>query len=442
MQRLTIPVTYEEAEKWLFSLPRFAVSGVDAYQPGLQRIDALLTAMDRPHDSYPSILVAGTNGKGTVASMIAAIATASGRRTGLHTSPHLLTFGERMRVNGLPADKRWLQKSISDFADVFRDVGASFFEASVALSLLYFATQEVDLAIVEVGLGGRLDATNILDPELSIITGIDFDHTEILGAELTDIAREKAGIMRRGKPVLTGARKPAVANVLGEVADQVGAEFHLLGAEIDIVTDSEGKSFIETLRDRYGPVLISLEGEHQIWHAAMAIRASELCSRLFLHSRSSVLTGLAATTEFSGLRGRMEKIATRPDIWVDVAHNPQSIKAALKTRTSGNPPVTDIFIGLQKDKDAETIARILALSGVRVTVLRMDLHRAADPLKLVRIFSENSVPVSLEINTTKDSISRWLSDGQPENSLLIMGSHIIVAEALNWDPNYFTKKRT
>lgn len=439
-------MTYTEAEEWLFDLPRFATVGKDAYIPGLERIETLLEAMARPQDAYPSILVAGTNGKGTLTSMIAAISTAAGVRTGLHTSPHLQALGERMRIDGVAADEKWLEKSISEYMSVIKDIGASFFEASVALSFLFFAEKHVGLAVVEVGLGGRLDATNILNPELSFITNIALDHAEILGPELTDIATEKAGVMRSGKPVVVGSDDPAVNMVLGEEADRIGAEFHLLGAEVEITEDEDGNTYIETLRDRYGPVEIALEGRHQTRHAAMAVRASELCSRIMSHSRASILNGLASVGSLSGLRARMEQIAHRPHIWIDVAHNLQSVVAALETRRNGSDPITHIFIGLQKDKDVVSIASAVAREALRndlsVEVMRMSQARAADPTSLANVFKENSIIIPSDFMTTAEALSRWYASAEPDQGLLVMGSHFIAAEALDWAAINLPVKRT
>jgi dihydrofolate synthase/folylpolyglutamate synthase len=440
-------VTYAEAEQYLFLLPRFAVSGSEAYKPGLHRIKSLLSAMGQPQKSFDTILVAGTNGKGSTASMIAAIASHSGYNTGLHTSPHLQFFGERMRMNGIPADREWIQGAVTRYKGAIKESNASFFEASVALSLLFFAERNAELAVVEVGLGGRLDATNILEPDLSIITNIALDHTDILGSTLTAIAAEKGGIMRPEKPTLVGTTNPAVNMVLGDMADRIGSEFHMLSAEVEIGKTAEGELIIETMRERYGPIYVPIEGAHHIDHASLAIRTAELVSKKYPLMRSNAVDGIHQMSELSGLRGRMEQISSHPTIWLDVAHNPQSIEAAILTRTqpSGSPesrsmtyPLTDIMIGLQKDKDAESIANILSQTGIRITVLGMGHSRALSTDRLTDILNSAGAEVKAVFASTSEALASYISEQAhedqpgPESTVLILGSHMIVAEALDW----------
>ena len=195
-------MTSGSAEEFLLSLPRFTDAGHAAYKPGLERIRQILDAMGNPHDRFRSIHVAGTNGKGSTASMIASIGSSLGLRIGLHTSPHLVRITERMRIDGAPAPDEWLDSAVDMYRDGILAAGASFFEATVALSFLFFAENEVDFAVVEVGMGGRLDATNVLMPEVCVVTRIGLDHTEYLGNTLSEIAREKAGIAKRDRPLV------------------------------------------------------------------------------------------------------------------------------------------------------------------------------------------------------------------------------------------------
>ena len=202
-----------DAERRLLALPRFAGAGAAAYKPGLGRTRALLAALGDPHTVVPTVHVAGTNGKGSTASFAASVAQAAGLRVGLHTSPHLATLRERMRVDGRPAPPDWLDGALARWGGAVDAVGPSFFEATVALSLLYFAEQDVDLAVVEVGLGGRLDATNVLAPLVAAVTHVGLDHTDLLGDTVEAIAREKAGIAKPGVPFLhavAGEARPAL----------------------------------------------------------------------------------------------------------------------------------------------------------------------------------------------------------------------------------------
>ncbi|MDX1429594.1 MAG: Mur ligase family protein, partial [Rhodothermales bacterium] len=224
MMATKTPKRYAEAVKLLLALPRFTDKGASAYRPGLERIRSLLGAMGGPERDYPIVHIAGSNGKGTVASVVASILAASGLRTGLHTSPHILEIGERMRVDGTAANRDWLAANVLRYRGEMDRIKPSFFEMTVALSLLHFSEMKVDAAVVEVGLGGRLDATNAVTPILSVITNIGRDHADILGETVEQIATEKAGIIKAGVPIVTGVSGPA-ERVIKTVAAERGAPY-------------------------------------------------------------------------------------------------------------------------------------------------------------------------------------------------------------------------
>ncbi len=277
-------MTYAEALAVLDALPRFAEQGAAAYRPGLERMGALLGAMGRPHERFPSVHVGGTNGKGSTASMAAAIAAAAGLRVGLHTSPHLLDFSERLRLDGVPAPPEWIADAVARFRAAFGRVGPSFFEASAALALLYFAEADVDLAVVEVGLGGRLDATNVLAPRVAAVTNVSLDHTDLLGHTIAAIAREKAGIAKPGVPFLTAAQGEALG-VLRASALAAGAPFEAVRETVAVQIrggqsrgeDAGGLGLtLQTPVREYGALNVGLPGAHQAWNAALAVRLAEV----------------------------------------------------------------------------------------------------------------------------------------------------------------------
>ena len=189
----TLTGSISQWEAYLLTLPRFTTAGASAFRPGLGTMSSMMEALGHPHEAFESVHVAGTNGKGSTASLLAAISAASGRRTGLHTSPHLLRINERLRLNGEPAPDSWLAHAVDRCRPLFDDLRPTFFEATTALAFLYFAECQVDLAIIEVGLGGRLDATNVLVPTLSIITSISLDHTDLLGRSIERLPAKKEG---------------------------------------------------------------------------------------------------------------------------------------------------------------------------------------------------------------------------------------------------------
>ena len=217
----------------LLNLPRYSELGNAAMKPGLRGVSILLNAMGNPERDFASVHVAGTNGKGSVASMIAAIGQVAGYRIGLYTSPHLLHLSERIRLNGSPVPADWMQDALDRYGSLFDRLQPSFFEAMTALGFLFFAESSVDFAIVETGLGGRLDATNILCPKLSVITQIDLDHTQTLGNTLASITREKAGIIKKKTPVIAVTGRDATQKIIQDVARRQHAPWIEAGQVVD-----------------------------------------------------------------------------------------------------------------------------------------------------------------------------------------------------------------
>lgn len=421
-------MTFETAQRILFDLPRFALVGETAYKPGLDRMAALMDAMNRPELTFRSVLVAGTNGKGSTASILAAIATASGRRTGLHTSPHLQYLGERIRIDGVPADQKWIADNVARFASTFSDLETSFFEATTALSFLFFADNAVDLAIVEVGLGGRLDATNILGAELSVITGIAFDHTAILGSTLEIIATEKAGIIKQSKPVLTGSVLPQVLEALRQVADQREAPFHVLDEEVRFRSAGDGSLHINTPIRDYRSVKLELNGRHQHRNAALAVRAAELCPDLTGMTESTLRKGMGNIRSLSGLRARLEVISETPLIILDVAHNVESLEAGLAYCQSEYGGIDDVYIGLMDDKDARSIGTLLARHDVAVRTLHISSDRGVEPAELAALFRASGANVVQEGLYVAEVMEAAYRQGQRS---MITGSHLTAAEILD-----------
>ena len=386
--------------------------------------------MGNPHRRFRSVHVGGTNGKGSTSSIVAAILTEAGLRVGLHTSPHLLDVSERMRVNGTPADADWLDSAIARYRRLIEEVGTSFFEATVALSFLYFAESGVDFAVVEVGLGGRLDATNVIEPEVCVITNVALEHTDILGDSLEAIAAEKAGIVKAGVPVVTGIAEPAPLDVVGEVARGRRAPLqHVDAARIDHIQPTvDGISFeLSTERRHYGGIELDLVGEHQPRNAAMAVLAAEAV-RPDLHP-DVVRRALGRVRELTGLRGRLETIKRQPFVVVDVAHNADGIAAALRyMRSLGNAGIT-LVLALMKDKDLDAVARVLhdETEGPvqHVLVTGIDSSRAWDAAALRDQLARRNVS-----SLVLESLSELSSYDDPaERPVLIIGSHLLVADA-------------
>ncbi len=427
---------YATAEATLLALPRFAERGAEAMKPGLERMHALLEATGRPHERFRSVHVAGTNGKGSTASMVAAIASAAGLRVGLHTSPHLWDLAERLRIDGAPAPHDWIAEAVARLRPAFDAVGPSFFEATVALSLLYFAEQAVDLAVVEVGLGGRLDATNVLRPEVAVVTHIGLDHADILGSTREEIAREKAGIAKPGVPLLTAAEGHTVLAAMRETAEARGASFVNVRDEVSVhdfaLKDGRLALDLETPVRTYRQLALGLTGAHQVWNAALAVRAAEHVLPAVARSAAPVETGLAEVRERSGLAGRCEIYHLAPLILADVAHNADGLRAALAAarQALASPPGTVyVLLGVMRDKDPKALADILADQGAVVLPIGLPVPRAATLTELKRTLETRGVPV-IDVVGAREGVEWFRRHAGASDGLLITGSHLTVAEAV------------
>ena len=425
-------MTFDEACAYLLALPRYAKYGDAAYRPGLARIEALTAAMGHPHEAFASVHVAGTNGKGSTASMLAAVASATGRRTGLHTSPHLFRLTERMRIDGAPAPDAWLAGAVTRFRAAMDRIEPSFFEAVTALSFLYFAEAGVDLAVVEVGLGGRLDATNVLRPRLCLITHIGHDHGALLGETLPEIAREKAGIVKPGIPVLAGTDRPEARAVIRTTAEERGAPFHDVTEEVHLwdVRPAPGHTAFRarTPAGTYEDLRVGLPGAHQARNAAVALRAAELLFDARPDAAEAVRAGLGDVRKRSGLRGRLEVLRTKPMIVADVAHNADGLDAALAFLRAVRPPGGRLYVlfGVMRDKDLDRMAPRLAAAGATVFPARLDAERARPVAELAAGLRAHGVAVA-EAGSVAEGLARFRARARPNDALLVTGSHLTVA---------------
>ncbi|NBB99874.1 MAG: dihydrofolate synthase [Bacteroidetes bacterium] len=391
-------------------------------------MEALLQAMEVPTDHLRVVHVAGTNGKGSTASMVAAMATAAGQTVGLHTSPHLLHVAERMRVDGAPAPEAWLADAVTRYRSLIERIGPSFFEATVALSLRYFVEAAVDLAVVEVGLGGRLDATNVLTPVVALITHIGLDHTDLLGDTLEAIAREKGGIIKPGVPCLTAATQPAVQVELQGLADAEGASLEVVQQTTQLhgaaATGPHARGTLRTPVRTYEGLALELPGAHQWTNARLAVRAVET---LGLATDAAVRQGLGAVRKLAGLRGRLETLHTEPLVVADVAHNPEGLQVALRhLRTIAPDAQLQVLLGLMRDKDLPAIARLCAAHAAGVTPVEGLSDRAVPAADVAAALRAAGVSVHAP-TTVAEGLPAFLTTADPSDALLATGSHQVVA---------------
>ncbi len=427
-------MTPTEARSYLLRLPRFATQGEAAMRPGLGRVRAILGEMGDPQEAYPIVHVAGTNGKGSTASMVAAICSAHGLTTGLHTSPHLLDLTERMRVNGAPASAAWLAEAVTRYEPLFDRMRPSFFEATVALSLLYFADRAVDRAVVEVGMGGRLDATNVVTPDLAVITHIGLDHTQWLGDTLAKVAREKAGIIKEGVPVCVGNLPPEALTVIRRMAEERSAPLYVTTEETtcEVATGTSGLNLhLRTPECEYDDLTIGIGGPHQHYNAAVAVRCAELLLPAGGMRTLAVRRGLENLAGLSGLRGRFEQVSVEPPVIIDVAHNAASLEAVLQSvarddRYGGRLLVA---LGLMGDKDVVAIAH--HLRSVNAVVWPVDLggDRAMSTSELGRRLQREGVRTVCAGGDLRSAIEWYEEHVQEGDILLATGSHRVVSRA-------------
>jgi len=421
-----------DALDYLLGLPQYANVADAAHKPGLKRMETLMAEMDHPHEALRAVHVAGTNGKGSVSAMIAAIATAAGLRTGLHTSPHLTRVEERMCINGTPAPTEWLGDAIDRYRPLFDRVEPSFFELTVALTFRYFAEQEVDLAVIEVGLGGRLDSTNVLRPALSVITNIDLDHTDILGETLADIAHEKAGIIKPNTRALSGVEQPDARRAIAETATEQEASLHEIDEEVSWHVhraDLDGSIMdVESPVRHYDRLHVDLLGDHQQRNAVLALRAAELLLPAVQSDASAVHDGLEDIRALTGFRGRLDVLQREPLIVLDVAHNPPGIAAGLRTvapEVEKKGGTLYVCLNAVRGKRLAEVGTLLAERDAHVIPIPIDTDRAIPPNEIADTLRSAGVHVH-EPRTLKTAITDFQAFAHPEDGLLITGSHKLV----------------
>ncbi len=400
--------------EWLMALQRFGM------KPGLARMHDLLKRLGNPEGDCRLVLVGGTNGKGSTATFLAGMLTAAGQRTGLFTSPHLTNVMERFVIDGVQLPISELEQAVRQVRPIAEETGATFFEVMVACAWLMFRAHECDTVILEVGLGGRFDATNAADPCLSIITNVELDHTDVLGSTRGEIAADKAHLMRPGRPVLTGAEGEALA-VLEEHAASVGAELLRLGHEFSVAvtdTDWSGSGLQVTSGAWEAQLTVPLPGQHQAHNAALAVMAAH---RLGVDGQT-MRRGLAG----SEWPGRLERLQYGDRNWLlDGAHNPAGARSLREAvgKLGAKPGV--LILGLTEGKDAAGIVRELEDLAPIVIVTRSELSpRAVEPAALLEL-----LPALTQVaDTPAAAISRAISSTKPAELVVVAGSLYLLGE--------------
>lgn len=426
-------MNYKETTEYLFTrTPVFEKVGASAYKPGLYTTQALDEHFGHPHRHYKTIHVAGTNGKGSCSHTIAAILQKQGYKVGLYTSPHLVDFRERIRVNGICIPEQYVVDFVENERTFFEPLHPSFFELTTALAFKYFAEQEVDYAVIEVGLGGRLDCTNIISPILSVITNISFDHTQLLGDTLAKIASEKAGIIKKQVPVVIGSTTPETRNVFQTVAQEkeapiIFAEDSVFGQTSVMVTDS-GKHLFPT--QDFGTIELDLKGACQTENTKTILCAMSLLLDMGVVNKDSIITGFTNVCKNTGLRGRWETLGEKPLIVCDTGHNVAGWNYLSKQIEKQPCAHRHIVFGMVDDKDVSSVLELLPKNNTTYYWTQASTKRAIPVEKLCEMAKKHLLNGNT-YSSVKEAFEAAKSQAQEADFVFVGGSSYVVADLLS-----------
>lgn len=433
-------MNYDETLQFLYSqVPVFEHVGGSAYKPGLDNVRQMDLYFGQPHRRFKTIHVAGTNGKGSVSHTLAAILQSAGYKVGLFTSPHLLDFAERIRVDGQPIEHSYVQEWTAAHYENIRHIRPSFFELATMMGFCYFADRQVDVAVIEVGLGGRLDSTNIITPILSIITNISFDHTQFLGNTLPQIALEKAGIMKPGVPCVVGEcyDNTEVRDTFIRHAQETGTPLALAEERPEMISATEQNGLFLYETESYGKLVGELTGFCQSKNTNTILAAlRELEKSGMKISHAAIAKGFRHVTDITGLMGRWQKVGEQPDIYCDTGHNEgcfRYIAQQLQRLLAQNKQLHIVF-GMVSDKDVDAVLRLLPKTA-RYYVTAAQTQRAMPPKELFAKMqalhlSGEAFPTVREALLAAQKQISLSREGTAEAVIFIGGSNFIVAEAL------------
>lgn len=359
-------MNYSQTLDYLYSnLPMFHRVGAIAYKADLHNSYVLSDILNHPEQKFPSVHIAGTNGKGSTSHMLASVFQEAGYKTGLYTSPHLKDFRERIRINGKKIPKSWVSRFIHLHKNVFEEIHPSFFEMTVALAFDYFAKEKVDIAIIETGLGGRLDSTNIITPILSLITNIGLDHVHILGSTKREIAGEKAGIIKKNVPVLIGETHPESQEVFLRKAQETGSAIYFADQLFHENHVEQGALWLQVDYAEYPNILSDMRGLYQVKNIKNILASVPLLNKSGWDIREEhVRAGLKKVKKNTGLLGRWQSLSKKPLSICDTGHNEDGIKEVLKNLALTPFDQLHFVLGMVADKDIHTILQMLPKEAV------------------------------------------------------------------------------
>jgi dihydrofolate synthase/folylpolyglutamate synthase len=425
---------YAEALNFLYSkLPMFTRVGAPAYKSGLGNIVALCAALGNPEKKIRSIHVAGTNGKGSTSHFLASILQEAGYKTGLFTSPHLKDFRERIRINGSMIPARRIARFVEQNQALLNELEPSFFEMNVALAFSYFADEQVDVAVIETGLGGRLDSTNLIQPDLSIITNISLDHADLLGNTLKLIAGEKAGIIKHNVPVIISEKQIDIQSVFENKATETGSCIRFASDEIQwhtIEWTNDNPPFLHlegNFNGKKWSVHSPISGTYQSKNIAGVLLATdELQKRGYSLNNQNILEGIKKVTLNTGLKGRWEKLSDSPTIYCDTGHNEAGVAEVLQMISRISFDRLHLVWGMVGDKDVEKILEMLP-KDAHFYFCKANIPRAMDVNQLQKLAATKSLN-GVAFTSVKRAVANARKNASPNDLIVVGGSTFVVAE--------------
>jgi dihydrofolate synthase/folylpolyglutamate synthase len=405
-------MNYSETTQWLFSqLPLYQNVGKSAYKADLSQTLKLAKQLNHPEHQFKSIHVGGTNGKGSTAHMLASVLQEAGYKVGLYTSPHLKDYRERIRINGAMISENFVVDFVATHKSFFESNSLSFFEMSVGMAFAYFADEQVDIAVVEVGLGGRLDSTNILNPEVSVITNIGLDHTQFLGTTLEAIAAEKAGIIKPNIPVVIGETQPETETIFRTKATKEQAPIYFADQLVEVSYPS------------------SLKGDYQIHNVRTVLQTvSILNTGSFTIPTEAIQLGLVKVAENTGRRGRWEVVGSSPTIICDTAHNREGLSLVFKQLLAEKFQRLHVVVGMVNDKDIPSLLELFPKQA-QYYFCKPNVPRGLEAPQLAQIFTEHGFEGSLH-RSVKDALKAAKQSASHDDLIYVGGSTFVVAEII------------
>lgn len=429
---------YQQTLKYLYSrLPMFSRLGASAIKKDLFNTIELCKRLDNPQSKFKSIHVAGTNGKGSVSHMLAAILQTAGYKTGLYTSPHLRDFRERIRINGEMISENEVVKFAEQQQKNIEEIEPSFFEVTVAMAFQYFARERVDIAIIEVGLGGRLDSTNIITPLLSVVTNIGYDHTNILGNTLGEIAFEKAGIIKKNIPVVIGERQEEIKKVFINKADENSSKLVFASDEWFLEEETKNQetanilSLNATSKSDHSTISIDLDltGTYQQKNVKTVLSAvNELKQQGFQITNTHIQSALKRVKQLTGLMGRWETLSANPLTICDTGHNEHGIQEVMKNIHSTPYKNLHMVIGMVKDKDIKKVLSLLPAKA-KYYFCAPNIERAKPAVELSREAEAFNLK-GTEFSSVKEALGAARKAADQDDLIFIGGSTFVVAEII------------